>query len=55
MQQSDKIFDQDQYFADKKMREQNEQNKLLKEKKKNLKGEKNDFTTGTSKIDRDAE
>ena len=51
----DYFFDQDQYFADKKIREQNEQNKLLKEKKKNLKGEKNEFTTGTSKIDRDAE
>ena len=52
---SDKIFDQDQYFADKKLRELNEQNKLLKEKKKTLQNEKDKITPTTNKIDRDAE
>ena len=52
---SDKIFDQDQYFADKKLREQLEQNKELEKKKKNLQNEKDKTTTTTSKIDRDAE
>ena len=52
---SDEIFDQDQYFADKKLREQNERNKLLTEKKKTLKNEKEKVTTTTPKIDRDAE
>jgi len=52
---SDKIFDQDQYFADKKIREQNEQNKLLKEKQKTLQNEKDKITPTTNKIDRDAE
>ena len=51
----DAFFDQDQYFADKKIREQNEQNKKLQNQKKNLKGEQNELTTGTNKIDRDAE
>ena len=50
----DFIFDQDQYFADKKLREQNEQSKLLKEKQKSLKP-KQEITTTTPKIDRDAE
>ena len=52
---SDKIFDQDQYFADKKLREQNEQNKKLQEKKKTLQNEKDKITTTEPKIDRDAE
>jgi len=51
----DAFFDQDQYFADKKLRELNDQNKLLNKQKKNLKGEQNELTTGTNKIDRDAE
>jgi hypothetical protein len=51
----DRIFDQDKYFADKKLREQNEQNKLLQKKKKTLKNEKDKITTTTPKIDRDAE
>jgi len=51
----DFIFDQDQYFKDKEIREQNEQRELLKNQKKNLKGDKDDLTTTTPKIDRDAE
>jgi len=51
----DFIFDQDQFVADKKLREQNEQNKKLQEKKKTLKNEKDKITTTTPKIDRDAE
>ena len=51
----DFIFDQDQFVADKKLREQNEQNKKLQEKKKTLKNEKDKITTTTNKIDRDAE
>jgi hypothetical protein len=51
----DRIFDQDQYFADKKIREQNEQNKELNKQKKNLQNEKDKGTTTTPKIDRDAE
>ena len=51
----DFIFDQDKFLADKKLREQLEQNKRLKEKKNNLQNEKDKTTTTTSKIDRDAE
>ena len=40
----DFIFDQDKFIADKKLREQNEQNKKLQEKKKTLKNEKDKIT-----------
>ena len=50
----DFIFDQDKFLADKKLREQNEQNKLLKEKQTSLKP-KEKITTTTPKIDRNAE
>ena len=51
----DFIFDQDKFIADKKLREQNEQNKKLQEKKKTLQNEKDKITPTTNKIDRDAE